>query len=100
MNNKLSKNSIIVASKDQISADISSDLSGDVIILHLKNGVYYELNETCSSIWELIQKPCSFETVLDKIVAEYDVNAQQCETDLFSLVQKMIGQGLVEIKNE
>lgn len=90
---------MLVASPDQISADISRDLSGDVVILHLKNGVYYELNETGARVWSLIQQPCSFGVVLDTLLAEYDVDAKQCEADLLALVQDMAGRGLVEVSD-
>lgn len=91
--------SLLVASPDQISADISRDLSGDVVILHLKNGVYYELNETGARVWGLIQQPCSFGTVLETLLAEYDVDAKQCEADLLTLVHDMVGRGLIEVRD-
>lgn len=95
----LTRASLLAASPDQISADISRDLSGDVVILHLKDGVYYELNETGALVWNLVQQPCSFGAVLDALVADYEVDAQQCEADLLMLVQDMIGRGLIEIKD-
>jgi len=96
---RLTKASLLVAHPDQISADLSPDLSGDVVILHLKDGIYYELNETGARIWELIQQPCSLGTVLDALVADYEVDQQQCEADLLALIEDMVGRGLIEIKD-
>ena len=97
---RLTKASLLVASPDQVSADVTPDLSGDVVILHLKDGIYYELNETGARVWELIQQPCSLETVLDALLAEYEADAQQCAADLLALVEDMVGRGLIEIKDE
>lgn len=95
----LTKASLLVASPDQVSADVSPDASGDVVILHLKDGIYYELNETGARIWELIQQPCSLGAVLEALLAEYETDAQQCEADLLALVEDMAGRGLIEVKN-
>jgi hypothetical protein len=96
---RFSKNSLLVASTDQISADLSPELSGEIVILHLKDGIYYELNETGARIWELIQQPCALGAVLDALLIEYDVDAQQCEADLLALVDDMADRGLIEISN-
>jgi hypothetical protein len=95
----LTKASLLVASPDQVSADLSPDLSGDVVILHLKDGIYYELNETGALIWSLIQQPRSLGAVLDALLSDYEVDAQKCEADLLALVQDMVGHGLIEVKD-
>ena len=95
----ITKSSLLVAHPDQISADVSPDLSGDVVILHLKDGMYYELNETGARIWELIQQPCSVGAILDALLVDYDVDTQQCEADLLVLVGDMVGRGLIEIRD-
>lgn len=99
MSNNITRSSLLVASQDQVSADISPDLSGDVVILHLKNGIYYELNETGARIWRLIQTPCSMGTVVDALLSDYEVDPQQCEDDVLVLVKDMVGRGLIEIRD-
>ena len=96
----ITKMSLFVASPDQVSADVSPDLSGDIVILQLKDGVYYELNETGARIWSLAQQPCSFGTLLETLLEEYDVDAQQCEADLLALLKDMMSQGLIEMKHD
>jgi hypothetical protein len=96
---KLTKTSVLTVSQDQVSADLSPDLSGDVVILNLNNGTYYALNETGARLWNLIQKPCSVETILDTLLTEYNVDTRQCETDLTAIVEDMAKHGLVEIQD-
>lgn len=95
----LGKTSCLVASRDQVSADISPDSSGDVVVLQLKAGIYYGLNETGARVWQLVQQPCDFGTILDTLLAEYEVDAAQCEADLRVLVEEMVGHGLIEIQD-
>lgn len=101
MKANLSKTSVLVVSQDQVSADLSPDLCGEeVVILDLKDGIYYELSEVGARIWELIQQPHSVQAVLDTLLAEYNVDATQCEADLLALVEDLARHGLVEIEDE
>ncbi|MEZ5589955.1 MAG: PqqD family peptide modification chaperone [Gammaproteobacteria bacterium] len=99
MSKRLTKNSILVVSENQVSADVSPDPAGQMIILDLQNGTYYELNETGTCVWKLMQKPVDIQTMLDTLLAKYEVDAKQCESDLLLLLDDLITRGLVELKN-
>ena len=100
MKTKLSKTSVLMASQNQVSADLSPELCGDeVVILDLKEGTYYELSEVGARIWTLMQQPRSIQAVLDTLIEEYDVAPQQCEEDVLALVEDLARHGLVEIKD-
>lgn len=92
------RNSILVASKDQVSADLSSDSAESVVILNLKSGVYYELKEVGTHVWNLLQQPCSVQSILDKLLEEYEVDAERCEADLLALTENLARYGLIEIR--
>ena len=96
MKEKLSKNSIVAAAKEQVSCD----LAGEAAILDLKSGQYYGLNSIGARIWSLIQEPHSISEVLHTLLEEYDVDALQCEQDLFALVQKLSASGLIEVQDD
>lgn len=86
----------ICAVKDQVS----SNLGNETVILHIKTGSYYGLNEIGTRIWNLIQTPQSFSSVRNAILSEYDVAKPQLETDLETLFNDLLKKGLVEISNE
>lgn len=92
----MSGDTIIVAARDQVSCD----LSGEVAILNLKNGVYYGLNPIGAKIWNMLQKPTNMNTMRDAILDEYEVEPEQCEHDLLSILQQLITEGLVEVRDE
>jgi hypothetical protein len=69
------------------------------VILGLRDGVYFELNEVGARIWQLLQQPRSLQSVLDTLLDEYDVAPAKCEADLLSLVENMLRRGLVEIRD-
>ena len=93
--NSIMKDSIITATKEQVSCD----LAGDTAILDLKSGQYYGLNPVGARIWSLIQEPKTVAEVLKVIIGEYDVEATSCERDLVTLIEQLQGKGLVEIKD-
>ena len=92
----LSLRSKVVVSKGQISAE----LSDEVAILHVGKGVYYGLNEVGTRVWKGIGEPRSVEEILEDLLSRYDVEPGQCRRDLFSLLEELIAEGLVDVKHE
>jgi hypothetical protein len=96
MTNVMSMESVVVAASEQVSCD----LDGEVVILDLKNGVYYGLDAIGARIWDMLQKPTTIGAIRDAILLEYDVEADRCERDLLALLRDMGDKGLVEMRNE
>jgi hypothetical protein len=99
MKTRLSTTSMLVVSQNQVSADLSPDLAGEVVVLGLKDGVYYELNEVGACIWRLIRQPRSVQSVVDAILEEYDVPAEECMADVLALAENLAKFGLIEIQS-
>jgi hypothetical protein len=91
----LSASSNVVATKDQVS----SDLAGEVAILHLQAGTYYGLDAVGARIWSLLQKPTTVGEIRDVIVHEYEVEPDRCENDLIALLQRLAHEGLIEVSD-
>jgi len=90
----LTTNSLVVATKNQIGAD----LAGESVILHLKNGVYYGLNTVGSRIWTLVQQPICVQEIVRDLVAQYEVEPERCERDVLALIENLLAEGLVEVR--
>ena len=95
MNMVLSRRSVVVAAKDQVSCD----LAGEAAILNIKNGVYYGLDPVGAQIWKLIQQPRSVDEVREALVDEYEVEPERCEQDLITLLEKLLAEGLIEVQD-
>jgi hypothetical protein len=95
MQTPISLSSVVNVSPDQVSADMSSDASGDVVVLQLKDGVYYQLDRVGARIWALIQAPTKVSVVLDTLLAEYDVAMARCEADLIALLERLAAANLI-----
>ena len=96
MKSVICEHSVVVAGKDQVS----SDLAGEVAILDVEAGVYYGLDRVGARIWNLIQEPRTVNEIRDILLEEYDVEPARCERDLLTLLQRLVDEGLIEVRDE
>ncbi len=86
MTTKITLDSVVVASGDQVSCD----LGGEAAILHLKAGIYYGLDPLGTRIWNLMREPKEVNEILENLLKEYEVDALGCERDLFALLERLL----------
>ena len=73
------------------------ELGGEMVLLNLKTGVYFGLNETGTQMWTLLmelQEPARVVTALEQ---EYAAGRTQLENDLCSLLTTLRDKGLLEV---
>ena len=88
--------STLVAVKEQVSAD----LSGEVVILNMRNGEYFGLNSVGAAIWELLQEPRTIAEVRDLLLEMYpDADRDRCTQDLLNLATQLADAQLVEVES-
>lgn len=89
----LTPESRVVASKNQVS----TNLSGEAVILGLHDSTYYGLDPIGARIWALVQEPRSLAAVVATVTDEYDVTAERAMADVVALAGSLIERGLLEI---
>jgi len=87
---------IIERSTDQVS----SVLDGEVVILNTNTGKYFNLNPVGSRVWEMIETPCSIESIVARILDEYSVDSVKCQHDILQLTGKLLDANLVKVHPE
>ena len=97
MNKVIEEKTVVVATGEQVSGDLPD---GEVVILNLKDSVYYGLNEVGGRIWEMIQEPTPVGEVVDALLNEYAVDRERCTQEVVDLVTALADKGLVELKHE
>lgn len=95
MNARLTVHSVVSASPEQVSCPLGEESA----ILNLKNSVYYGLDAVGARVWSLLQQPRSIGELRDTLLDEYEVEAERCEVDLLSLLEKMRDEGLIEVRS-
>lgn len=79
------------------SDQVSSELGKEVVILHVKNGIYYGLDEVGVLIWSKLQGGSSVSEIVSSIVQEFDVDAKTCEQDVLRILSELVDAQLVTV---
>lgn len=96
MKNTIDGQALIVAAREQVFCE----LQGEVVILNMKNGVYYGLDQVGAQIWQWIQTPLMVHTVRERLLQTYDVDLDRCEHDLLGLLRQLADAELIEVMDD
>ena len=77
---------------------VVSKVAGEVVIMHLEKGIYYGLDAIGSRVWNLIQEETTVAKVRDQLLAEYDVEPEQCVSEVLALLKDLHREGLLRVE--
>src|SRR5574340_579445 len=66
------------------------------VLLNLDNETYYGLNAVGSRLIELAEDGANLEEIIDRLLAEFEVERAQLEVDVRRLATELIATGLIE----
>jgi hypothetical protein len=90
---ELTSDCTVVANQDTLSSAVGDE----TVLLHFSSGTYFGLDEIGTRVWELISEPLSVAELRDRLLDEYDVDPERCETALLALLNEMAENGLVAV---
>jgi hypothetical protein len=76
---------------------VARELAGESVILDLKRGLYFGLNEVGTSIWNLIADGVVLRDVNASLAAVYDAPTAVFEGELLRFATELCDQGLCRI---
>jgi hypothetical protein len=71
------------------------DLEGEAVLLNLKNGQYYGLEEDSFNMYKILTSSSSVQAAYEALAQEYRVEPDQLRADLDQFVGNLIENGLV-----
>jgi hypothetical protein len=75
-------------------------IDGEAIIINLATGVYYSMQGIGGEIWSMIDGQRSAESMLQWIVAAYDVEADHARADLHAVLGDLFDEGLIQVAHD
>jgi hypothetical protein len=93
MTRPLTAETRVVASRNQVSTNVS----GEAVILGMNDSVYYGLDPVGARIWALVQQPQTLGAIVETLTAEYDVTAERALADLVRLAGSLLERHLLEL---
>ncbi|NBC83042.1 MAG: lasso peptide biosynthesis PqqD family chaperone [Bacteroidetes bacterium] len=79
---------------------ISSQIDGEAVMMSLKNGEYYGLNETGSYIWDELVNESSVNKLVAQLTQQYEVDENTCLDEVTRLVYDLQKKDLIEVVEE
>jgi hypothetical protein len=89
----LPSDTVAVVSADQLS----TRLGDEIVILGLRDSVYYGLSDVGARIWDLIQTRRTLGEIVSVLVDEYDVSREEAAPGVDQLIKELETRGLVGI---
>lgn len=73
---------------------VSTELSGDTILVNLSNGRFFGFGETGACIWKYLEKPRSPEQILSRVTGEFDVRPEVAAADIDAFLEALASETL------
>jgi hypothetical protein len=93
VNEPLPPDAVAVVTDDQLS----TRLADEIVILGLRDSVYYGLSDVGARIWDLVQTKRTLGGIVSVLVEEYDVSREEAAAGLDRLIRELETRGLVAI---
>ena len=68
-------------------------------MMDIDKGKYFSLNPVATRIWDLLVLPLTIDELCDRLMEEYEVDAEQCRTEVTEVINEMVKLGVV-LKHE
>jgi hypothetical protein len=88
------------ASRVRRSGDVlHRELDGEAVLVDLRSGRYFGLDEVGTAIWAGLEGEATVESLVDRVVSEFQVGRDRAEKDLLALLRDLAGRGLVTVRS-
>jgi hypothetical protein len=73
------------------------DFDGELVILSLRGGDYFGVNDVGSRLWNALVAGKSVAEIAAEITGDYEVPADKLLDDLVALANELVGRGLLNV---
>lgn len=71
------------------------NVNEEIVILKLKSGEYYTLNEVGQHIWQGVNDQQNVEGILKQIVDQFDIPYEKAKEDVLKFLDNMLKESMV-----
>lgn len=81
----------------QTPGKLSTDLSGESVIMDLPSGTYSSFNQVGSVIWNALQEEVSFSSILETILEKFEVEKETAHKELVEFLDMLLEKNLISV---
>lgn len=74
---------------------VSADMDGERVMMSLEEGAYFGLGGIGGTIWDFLEQPHSVAEIEARVMANYQVGAETCRTEVAAFLADLERNGLV-----
>ena len=78
---------------------VSTIIDGETVILNVSTGIYSGADAVGTFVWGLLEKPVKVADVCERILEQYDVDADACKSDLLKFLRSLADNRLIEARD-
>ncbi len=75
---------------------VTTAIGDETAMMSIKRGRYYAVGSVAERIWQMLEAPVSPREVTERLLEEYDITPEQCESEVGAFLNELIEEGLVE----
>ena len=73
----------------------STPLDDTLLMMSVEKGLYYCLDPIAGRIWDLLEQPATRDSIVARLLAEYEVSAEQCRADVDTFLAALRARDLL-----
>ena len=77
---------------------LTAEVHGELMAMSIEKGACYGLNAVGTRIWDLLAEPRTIDDICVHLVREYDVEAEQCRSEVRDLLEALCEEGLTTVR--
>ena len=77
---------------------VHSMMDGEVVMMSVDQGLFLGIDKIGTHIWDLLDTPVKVETLVETLVAYYDVERSVCENDTLLFLNDMFKKKVILIE--
>ena len=74
---------------------MEAEVGDELVALQPDLGLCFGFNNVATDVWKQLQTPKSFDELKAHLLAGYQVDEEECSSDLDELLRQMVEKGLV-----
>ncbi|MCG8609856.1 MAG: PqqD family peptide modification chaperone [Pseudomonadales bacterium] len=76
------------------------ELDGEVVLLNLDSGRYFQLKETGKAIWEMISIPKRVQDLCVDLTKRFDVSESNCQAQTLVFLKALHEQNFIDVGDQ
>lgn len=80
---------------ERLDALVEAEVGGEIVGLDIERGTCFGFNATATRIWQLIEVPCTFGELCDRLLDDHEVDRATCAADTAAVLGQLADDRLI-----